>query len=233
MSNFVNGFSKKNKLEKIDWIIKTHFHNNKKAKHLLFSYLNNDESIQNLHDEFIENTISNFYLPFAVAPNFLINGKYYTIPMAIEESSVVAAVSKTAKFWANLGGFKTKILGVEKVGQIHFFYNGSFKKLKSFFKKITKNIIKDLKPITSNMEKRGGGISSIELADMSQKINSYYQKSNSKIQSLPNSDLTDQNNFHHPFKGTQGPQIQHSFNPPGGIQSIISKAPHSVHRKKL
>ena len=175
MSNFVNGFSKKNKLEKIDWIIKTHFHNNKKAKRLLFSYLNNDESIQNLHDEFIENTISNFYLPFAVAPNFLINGKYYTIPMAIEESSVVAAVSKTAKFWANLGGFKTKILGVEKVGQIHFFYNGSFKKLKSFFKKITKNIIEDLKPITSNMEKRGGGISSLELADMSKKINSYYQ----------------------------------------------------------
>ncbi len=175
MSNFVNGFSKKNKLEKIDWIIKTHFHNNKKARNLLFSYLNNDESIQNLHDEFIENTISNFYLPFAVAPNFLINGKYYTIPMAIEESSVVAAVSKTAKFWANLGGFKTKILGVEKVGQIHFFYNGSFKKLKSFFKKITKNIIEDLKPITSNMEKRGGGISSLELADMSKKINSYYQ----------------------------------------------------------
>ena len=175
MSNFVNGFSKKNKLEKIDWIIKTHFHNNKKAKRLLFSYLNNDESIQNLHDEFIENTISNFYLPFAVAPNFLINGKYYTIPMAIEESSVVAAVSKTAKFWANLGGFKTKILGVEKVGQIHFFYNGSFKKLKSFFKKISKNIIEDLKPITSNMEKRGGGISSLELADMSKKINSYYQ----------------------------------------------------------
>ena len=132
-------------------------------------------SIQNLHDEFIENTISNFYLPFAVAPNFLINGKYYTIPMAIEESSVVAAVSKTAKFWANLGGFKTKILGVEKVGQIHFFYNGSFKKLKSFFKKITKNIIEDLKPITSNMEKRGGGISSLELADMSKKINCYYQ----------------------------------------------------------
>ena len=175
MSNFVNGFSKKNKLEKIDWIIKNHFHNNKKAKHILFSYLNNDESIQNLHDEFIENTISNFYLPFAVAPNFLINGKYYTIPMAIEESSIVAAVSKTAKFWANLGGFKTKILGVEKVGQIHFFYNGSFKKLKSFFKKITKNIIKDLKPITSNMEKRGGGILSLELADMSKKINSYYQ----------------------------------------------------------
>ena len=175
MNNFVNGFSKKNRLEKIDWIINNHFHNNKKAKEILFSYLNDDSSIQNLHDEFIENTISNFYLPFAVAPNFLINGKYYTIPMAIEESSVVAAASKSAKFWAKHGGFKTTILGVEKVGQIHFFYNGSFKKIKSFFKKISSDIIKDLKPITSNMEKRGGGITSMELVDMNKKIHCYYQ----------------------------------------------------------
>ena len=96
MNNFVNGFSKKTKLEKIDWIINSHFHNNKTAKDILLRYLNDDESIQNLHDEFIENTISNFYLPFAVAPNFLINGNYYTIPMATEESSIVAAACKTA-----------------------------------------------------------------------------------------------------------------------------------------
>ena len=38
MNNFVNGFSKKNKLEKIDWIINNHFHNNKKAKNILFKY---------------------------------------------------------------------------------------------------------------------------------------------------------------------------------------------------
>ncbi len=175
MNNFVNGFSKKNKLEKIDWIINNHFHNNKKAKKILFKYLNDDASIQSLHDEFIENTISNFYLPFAVAPNFLINGKYYTIPMAIEESSVVAAACNAAKFWSNLGGFKTKVLGVEKIGQVHFFYNGSPVKLKAFFKEIRKNIIKGLKSITSNMEKRGGGIISLELVDMNNKIDSYYQ----------------------------------------------------------
>ena len=175
MNNFVNGFSKKNKLEKIDWIINNHFHNNEKAKNILFKYLNDDASIQSLHDEFIENTISNFYLPFAVAPNFLINGKYYTIPMAIEESSVVAAACNAGKFWSNLGGFKTKVLGVEKIGQVHFFYNGSPLKLKTFFKEIRKNIIKGLKSITSNMEKRGGGINSLELVDMNNKIDSYYQ----------------------------------------------------------
>ena len=175
MSNFVNGFSKKNKLEKINWIIENHFHNNKKAKYILFQYLNDDLSIQNLHDEFIENTISNFYLPFAVAPNFLINERYYTLPMATEESSVVAAACKTAKFWAKLGGIKAEVLGIEKIGQIHFFYNGSFLKLKSFFKKIKKKIIKELKPMVSNMEKRGGGINSLELLDMNNKIDNYYQ----------------------------------------------------------
>ena len=68
-------------------------------------------SIQNLHDEFIENAISNFYLPFAVAPNFLINGKYYTIPMAIEESSVVAAACNAANFGLISEDLKLKFWG--------------------------------------------------------------------------------------------------------------------------
>ena len=70
--------------------------------------------LQQLHDEFIENTISNFYMPFGVAPNFLINEKLYTIPMTIEESSVVAAASNAAKFWLSRGGFKTTILSTDK-----------------------------------------------------------------------------------------------------------------------
>jgi hydroxymethylglutaryl-CoA reductase len=43
--------------------------------------LNSDEKNSKLHDEFIENTITNFYIPLGVAPNFLINGKYSTIPI--------------------------------------------------------------------------------------------------------------------------------------------------------
>ena len=65
-------------------------------------------NIQKIHDEFIENTITNFYIPFGVAPNFLINDKIYCIPMAIEESSVVAAASKNASFWMKRGGLSQK-----------------------------------------------------------------------------------------------------------------------------
>ncbi len=110
MNNAIAGFSKLSKEEKINWIAAEYFSNPKEAIDLIKSYWNNDKTLQKLHDEFIENTITNFYLPLGVAPNFLINGKYYTIPMAIEESSVVAAAAKSAKFWATRGGFKATVL---------------------------------------------------------------------------------------------------------------------------
>ena len=75
---------------------------------MLKTYWNSDEQLQNLHDEFIENAISNFYLPLAVAPNFVINGKSYVLPMVTEESSVVAAAANAAKFWATRGDFMPK-----------------------------------------------------------------------------------------------------------------------------
>jgi hypothetical protein len=100
----VSGFSKKTKAEKIAWI-SAQFANPQQATELLETYTHPDPKTQNLHDEFIENAVANFYLPLGVAPNFIINGKTLTIPMAIEESSVVAAASNAAKFWADKGGF--------------------------------------------------------------------------------------------------------------------------------
>jgi len=110
MSKKIEGFSKFTKSEKIDWITKTHFKNAKQAKKQLESYWSLDSKLQARHEEFIENTLSNFYLPLGVAPNFLINGDIYTLPMVIEESSVVAAAANAAKFWSKRGGFKTKVI---------------------------------------------------------------------------------------------------------------------------
>ena len=103
-NGLVSGFSKKSKQEKIEWIANKYFSNPTQAKELLQTYWNSDEHLQNLHDEFIENAISNFYLPLAVAPNFVINGNSYVLPMITEESSVVAASANAAKFWATRGG---------------------------------------------------------------------------------------------------------------------------------
>ena len=96
MTKPVNGFSKLSKQQKIEWLAENYLSKTPEAVAILQNYWNTDESLQKLHDEFIENTISNYYLPFGIAPNFKINDRLYAIPMAIEESSVVAAASKAA-----------------------------------------------------------------------------------------------------------------------------------------
>ncbi|WP_417354024.1 hydroxymethylglutaryl-CoA reductase, degradative [Flavobacterium sp.] len=175
MSKAIAGFSKLTKQEKINWIANEYFTNPAVAVSLLKKYWNNDENLQKLHDEFIENTITNFYLPLGVCPNFNINGREYTIPMAIEESSVVAAASKAAKFWAQRGGFKTMILGTEKIGQVHFIYKGDKQKLTAFFNTIKPRFFNETESITKNMQKRGGGITDIELRDKTESLDNYYQ----------------------------------------------------------
>ena len=171
----ISGFSKLNKSEKIEWLTKNSFSNNNNIKNILLQYCNSNEKLQKLHDEFAENTISNFYLPFAIAPNFIINKKLYTIPMVTEESSVIAAASKSAKFWLDKGGFNATVLSTNKVGQVHFTYKGDFKTLKKYFDKIKPKLISDVSNITSNMNKRGGGILNIELLNLSDKIENYFQ----------------------------------------------------------
>nr|WP_315219944.1 hydroxymethylglutaryl-CoA reductase, degradative [uncultured Flavobacterium sp.] len=175
MNNAVAGFSKLSKKEKISWIANEYFSNPEEALAIIRNYWNSDEKLQQLHDEFIENTITNLYIPLGVAPNFLINGKYKTIPMAIEESSVVAAASKSAKYWATRGGFKATVINTEKIGQVHFTYNGDSQKLADFFTNIKPKFFSDTQSITKNMQQRGGGILDIELRDKRNLLENYFQ----------------------------------------------------------
>ena len=175
MTKLVSGFSKLSKTEKIDWLVSTYLNGNETAKETILTYWNSNEKLQNLHDDFIENTISNFYLPLGVAPNFNINGAIYTIPMVIEESSVVAAASKAAKFWGERGGFKTEVLSTEKIGQVHFTYAGNSEELQSFFNQIKPQILEAAQAITKNMKKRGGGILDVVLVNKTKHLKDYYQ----------------------------------------------------------
>ena len=66
----------------------------------------------------VENAVGTFSLPLGVAANFLINGRDYLIPMAIEEPSVVAAVSSAAKLVRAGGGFETETTEPVMIGQV-------------------------------------------------------------------------------------------------------------------
>ncbi len=175
MNNAVAGFSKLSKEEKINWIANEFFSNPNEAITIIKQYWNRDEKLQQLHDEFIENTISNFYLPIGIAPNFLINNKYYSVPMVIEESSVVAAAAKSAKYWSTRGGFKATVLSSEKIGQVHFMYKGDGNKLAQFFSQNKSKFFEATESITKNMQKRGGGITDIELRNKTTELENYYQ----------------------------------------------------------
>ena len=175
MNNAVSGFSKLSKEDKISWIANEYFSNPNEAITTIKQYWNSDAKLQQLHDEFIENTITNFYLPMGIAPNFLVNGNYHSIPMVIEESSVVAAAAKSAKYWSTRGGFKATVLSSEKIGQVHFIYKGDAQKLELFFQKIKPKFFTSTESITKNMQKRGGGILNIQLRNKTAELENYYQ----------------------------------------------------------
>ena len=69
-------------------------------------------------DRMIENVLGTFELPLGIAVNFKINGKDYILPMATEESSVVAAASNAAKIARIKGGFTTKSTQPLMIGQM-------------------------------------------------------------------------------------------------------------------
>ncbi len=173
-NKITTGFSRLDKHQKID-LVATHLTDPEFFNHTLQASLHHDPVVQKLYDEFSENTLGNYFFPYGVAPNFLVNGKMYMMPMVIEESSVVAAASRAAKFWASRGGFHSEVIGLEKIGQVHFSWDGGYDLLKKHFAEIRKNMLANTARITSNMVNRGGGILDIELVDMTDKIPDYYQ----------------------------------------------------------
>jgi len=171
----ISGFSKLSKGGKIKWMVENFFKDPEIVVRELQSYWHSNEEQQKILDNFSENTISNFPMPFGVAPNFIINDKPYCIPMVIEESSVVAAASAAAKFWMSRGGFTTKIVSTKKLGQVHFLWNGDKFKLYYHFDAIKKVLIEECFSLTKSMVKRGGGILDIELIDLTDKEEGLFQ----------------------------------------------------------
>ncbi|MFZ1677470.1 MAG: hydroxymethylglutaryl-CoA reductase [Saprospiraceae bacterium] len=171
----ISGFSKLSKVGKIKWIVENFFKDPETVKRELASYLLVNEEQQRILDGFSENTISNYPLPLGVAPNFLINGIEYCVPMVTEESSVVAAAASAAKFWLDRGGIRAQILGTLKTGQIHFLWYGDGDALATFKDELAAYLIGVSSQITRNMDERGGGIKAISLLNMTDREPGYYQ----------------------------------------------------------
>ncbi len=118
----------------------------------------------NLADKLIENVIGYFQLPLGVATNFRINQQDYVIPMAVEETSIIAALSKTAKWIRQSGSIQAKVTGDCILGQIQMAKVQDFTRLEKVF---TQNkvflIEKANEEVAFSMVKRGGGVLDLEL----------------------------------------------------------------------
>ncbi|HKL31390.1 MAG TPA: hypothetical protein VJ919_02580, partial [Tangfeifania sp.] len=101
-NKIIRGFSKLTRSEKINWLIQE-LNLDKSTADFLDSFELENPEMQSIITELSENQVSNYHLPFTVAPNFLINGELMTFPLVTEESSVVAALSKAAGYWAKRG----------------------------------------------------------------------------------------------------------------------------------
>ncbi len=170
----IKGFSKLPAQQKLQ-IAAGKCHDPKAAALLFESFRHPDQEIQKILAGISENTISNYPLPYNVAPNFLINGKEYMVPMVTEESSVVAAAASAARFWHERGGFNATVSGTVKNGHVHFLYKGDSKQLERVMPDMRVFLRKYVWRITKKMEERGGGIRDMVLDDRTNIMPHYFQ----------------------------------------------------------
>ncbi len=115
-------------------------------------------------DMMIENVIGTTQLPVGVATNFIVNGKDYLIPMALEEPSVVAAASNAAKLARTSGGFTTLSDPPIMIGQIQIvgLKGQNYKKARKLILQNKPKLMRTANKVDSTLVKLGGGIKDIE-----------------------------------------------------------------------
>lgn len=124
------------------------------------AYLQNG-GLQDCHlaEHLIENVIGHFQVPLGVATNFCIDGQSHVIPMAVEETSIIAALSKTAKWVKQQGQITTSIMGQGILGQIQLAKVNNFARFEQLIMQHKAALIYDANQnVAANMVKRGGGV---------------------------------------------------------------------------
>lgn len=155
-----NGFSKLNREERFHRLMKMGALDPEDIRYLKGGGLQGTD----LAEKFIENVIGYFQIPMGVVSNLVIDGRPRVVPMAVEETSIIAAASKTAKWIRERGSIKTEILGKNIIGQIQI---AKVKDAPGFEQKVMER--KDSLIMAANSEvafglvRRGGGVRDLEI----------------------------------------------------------------------
>lgn len=163
MSHHFHGFSKLSRQERFERL-----HHLGALSQEDIQYLNNGGIQHNdLAEKWIENVIGYFQLPLGVATHFHIDGRDYTIPMAVEETSIIAALSKSAKWIRQDGQITTEVIGNTIIGQIQIARVKDWANLKSLLAIHEKALIDQANEhVASGLVRRGGGVQKITLREV-------------------------------------------------------------------
>lgn len=116
-----------------------------------------------LAEHFIENVIGFFQMPLGIIPHFVIDGKRYVVPMAVEETSIIAAASKTAKWIKENGFITTACKGHLAIGQIQIAKVKNKDHLKKILSQYKTHILNKANHLALSLQSRGGGFQNLTL----------------------------------------------------------------------
>jgi hydroxymethylglutaryl-CoA reductase len=124
----------------------------------------------------IENVVGTFQLPLGLGLNFLINGKEYVVPMAIEEASVVASASHIAKIVRDAGGFTTEATERVMIGQVQVVGCTDFHAAKKNVLENKQVILDAANDAYPSIQARGGGAEDLDVRVLNEESSSPYEK---------------------------------------------------------
>ncbi|PIS10209.1 MAG: hydroxymethylglutaryl-CoA reductase, degradative [Bdellovibrio sp. CG10_big_fil_rev_8_21_14_0_10_47_8] len=155
LAEMFKGFSKLNREERLEMLLEFGLLKKSDVDYLERGGL----SDTTLGEKFIENVIGYFQLPLGVATHFRIDGKDHVIPMAVEETSIVAAASKTAKWIRENGTISTEVIGQDIIGQIQLSHVRNFE---DFEQKVLAQRLEFIRlsneEVAFGLVRRGGGV---------------------------------------------------------------------------
>ncbi len=136
-----------------------------------------DQRLSDEHfDQLIENYLTSYEVPLGIAPDFLINGTYYHVPMATEESSVIAGAAHAAKIIERHGGFEATIENRLMIGQIIFKHVQNPNDLKDFIIDHKDTLFQLAKSAHPHIHELGGGLKEITVDIKSHEFVTLYAK---------------------------------------------------------
>lgn len=113
-------------------------------------------------DRVVENVVGVFGLPFAIAPNFIVNGRDTLVPMVVEEPSIVAGTSNAARLARTTGGFVSECPESLLAGQVHVTDVLDIDAAIASVRETKAQLLAEADAVHPRLAGRGGGVRDIE-----------------------------------------------------------------------